>query len=96
MLSIVPPALRPETALPHHVEHFGIFYATGAAFGLAYFQRYHLLLPLLLIFAAGVEVMQSIVSGRHARLSDFVVDALAACVGALTALLARRVSSKIE
>ena len=95
MLSIVPPSLRPETVLPHGVEHFGIFYAAGTAFGLAYSRRYLLLLPLLIIFAGGVEVLQSIVPGRHARLSDFFVDAFAACIGALTPLLARRLSSKI-
>lgn len=92
-LSVVPPSLRPETVLPHGVEHFGIFYATGAAFGLVYYPRYLLLLPLLIIFAASVEILQLIVPGRHARLTDFVVDALAVCVGALTPLLARRMSS---
>jgi VanZ family protein len=96
MLSIVPPSLRPETVLPHGVEHFGVFYATGTAFGLAYYRRHLLLLPLLIMFTGGVEVLQLTVPGRHARFSDWVVDALAICVGALTPLLVRRMSSKIE
>jgi len=90
VLSLVPPTLRPETALPHSVEHFGIFCATGLAFGLAYYARYLLLLPLLVIFAGGVETLQLIAPGRHARVSDFVVDALAACVGPMVPVLARQ------
>lgn len=90
VLSVVPPALRPETALPHSLEHFAIFCATGMAFGLAYSRRYLLLLPLLVIFAGSIEILQLMVHGRHARLSDFVVDALAASVGCLMPLLARR------
>lgn len=83
VLSVVPPTIRPQTPLPHTVEHFGIFFATGMAFGFAYFRRHVLLLmPLLVAFAGAVEVMQLPVPGRHARLSDFVVDASAGCLGA--------------
>ena len=53
----------------------------GLAFGLAY-QRYRLLTALVAVAMTGViEVMQFWAPGRHARLSDFVVDALAACAG---------------
>jgi VanZ family protein len=90
VLSVVPPTLRPDTSLPHNVEHLAIFWATGIAFGLGYSGRYRFLLPLLIAFAAGVEILQLVVPGRHARLSDFIVDALAACVGALMALPAPR------
>jgi VanZ family protein len=33
------------------------------------------------LFCAGIELAQLIVPGRHARLSDFFVDAIAICVG---------------
>ena len=38
-LSLVPPDFRPESGTPHHFEHFAIFCATGAAFGLGPFYR---------------------------------------------------------
>jgi VanZ family protein len=87
VFSVVPPHLRPATPLPHNVEHFGIFYATGLAFALGYRHR-NLLLPTLLVsFAAAVEVAQLFVPGRHARLTDFLFDAVAICIGLLTVLL---------
>jgi hypothetical protein len=96
VLSVVPPTLRPETALPHDVEHFGIFCATGIAFGLGYYRKHLLLLPLLAVFAGGVELLQLTVPDRHARLTDFIVDALAVCVGVMMPLLARRMSASFE
>ena len=42
----------------------------------------------LVLFAGAIEFAQIFTLGRHARLSDFFVDALAACVGvALSALV---------
>lgn len=87
VLSVVPPDLRPVTSLPHDVEHFGIFWATGFAFALGYRHRNALLFALLVGFAAVIEVAQLFVPGRHARLSDFVVDAFAICTGLLAVLL---------
>jgi VanZ family protein len=87
VFSVVPPHLRPVTPLAHKVEHFGIFFGTGLAFALGYRHR-NLLLPALLVsFAAAVEVAQLFVPGRHARLGDFVLDAVAICIGLLTVLL---------
>jgi VanZ family protein len=76
----VPPELRPTSAAPHDLEHFAIFAATGIAFGLSYGSRY-LIAIILVLFAAMIEVGQLFVPGRHARLSDFIVDALASCIG---------------
>jgi VanZ family protein len=87
VLSLVPPNLRPVTPLPHDVEHFGIFCAAGLAFALGYRHRNLLLLALLVSFAAAVEVAQLFVPGRHARVSDFLVDAVAICIGSLAVLL---------
>jgi VanZ family protein len=91
VLSIVPPRLRPETVLPHGLEHFAIFCAMGAAFSLGYQRKPLRLIMLLVIFSAVVEIAQLSVPGRHARLADFVVDALAVCAGVVTPLLAKQV-----
>lgn len=96
VLSVVPPNLRPKTDLPHDLEHFGIFCATGLAFGLGYRFRHGLLLACLVIFAGAVECAQLFVPGRHARLSDFIIDAVAACIGAIMVLLADRIGAGIN
>src|SRR5262249_1325022 len=84
VLSVVPPALRPETGLPHGLEHFVIYWATGVAFPLGYELKLGLIATLLVFFSGAVEFAQLFVPGRHARLSDFIVDALATIVGAMT------------
>lgn len=89
VLSLVPPFLRPETAVPHELEHFLIFVVTGAAFGLGYNVRLALLATELVSFAGAVEIAQLFVPGRHARLSDFVVDAMSICAGSISGSLAR-------
>lgn len=86
VLSLVPPSWRPETEAPHDLEHFAIFAAAGLAFGLGYGRRYFGIAVALVIFAAAIEIAQIVVPGRHARLSDFVVDALAVCAGLVTAV----------
>jgi VanZ family protein len=83
VLSLVPPNLRPVTDAPHDLEHLGIFAATGFAWGLGYGQRYFPVAIGLVIFAGAIEIAQLFVPGRHARLSDFIVDALATCIGLL-------------
>ena len=80
-LSLVPPGARPITFFPHKVEHAGIFLFDGFAFGITYFGYERLLNILAVVFCAGIELAQLMIPGRHARLSDFVVDAAAACVG---------------
>jgi VanZ family protein len=81
VLSLGPPSTRPVTGAPHNVEHLLIFLATGVAFGLGYPRRFSFLAMALPIFAAVIELAQIFVPGRHARLSDFLVDAAALCLG---------------
>jgi VanZ family protein len=81
MLSLGPPSTRPVTSAGHNFEHLLIFVATGAAFGLGYPRRFLLLPIALLAFTGAIEVAQMMVPGRHARLSDFLTDAAASCVG---------------
>jgi hypothetical protein len=81
VLSLVPPGARPTTFIPHKIEHAGIFLLDGVAFGIAYCGNEWLLSIGAVIFCASIELAQLTIPGRHARLSDFVVDAIAICVG---------------
>ena len=81
VLSLLPPQDRPVTSLPHLVEHLSIFLATGLVFGVGYPQRRLFQFVTLLAFTAAIELAQLLVPGRHARLSDFLIDALGMTVG---------------
>jgi VanZ family protein len=91
VLSVVPAGLRPETDLPHVLEHFTIFFAMGLTFGLGYDLKLGMLTLLLIMFDGGVEIAQLFVAGRHARLSDFIVDAAATWIGVISASLVSRI-----
>jgi VanZ family protein len=93
VLSVVPATSRPETGLPHYFEHFAIFWATGLAFALGY-SLTPLLATILVVFAGGVEILQLFIPGRHARLSDFIVDALASVIGLMTVLLVTQMRNR--
>ena len=86
-LSLVAPSLRPVTILPHEIEHAAIFALAGLAAGIAYPARPLRTLCTFVIFAGAVELAQIPISGRHASLNDFVIDALAACAGVGVALV---------
>jgi hypothetical protein len=76
-----PPQYRPHSALGQDGEHALAFVLVGLAFGIAY-PRHRLLTAAIAVILIGVlELLQLWMPGRHARLEDFVVDALAACVG---------------
>lgn len=90
VLSLVPATLRPETAVPHNLEHFAIFAATGFALGFGYGRRPVLIMLALVGFAGAIEVAQILLPDRHARLADFLIDALAVCLGATLSSLTRR------
>ena len=81
VLSLVPSGARPITTLPHVVEHAAIFLAVGMLFGAAYLGRERMLSISAIAVCATLELSQLLVPGRDARLSDFVVDAIAATVG---------------
>jgi VanZ family protein len=85
VLSVVPANWRPATGIPHDVEHFGIFVTTGFAFGLGYARRYAAMAIVMLIFAAGIEILQLFVPGRHALLTDFFLNILALFYGVAAA-----------
>jgi VanZ family protein len=81
VLTVVPPSLRPSTFVPHKIEHAAVFLMAGISFGMAYVGRERLLSVGAVVFCAALELAQIYVAGRHARLSDFIVDATAAVLG---------------
>jgi VanZ family protein len=90
VLTVVPPAFRPSTSLPHEIEHAAIFLAAGTLFGMAYLGREWTLSVRAFVFCAAIEAAQLYVPGRHARLSDFAVDATAAAFGIFVGRLLSR------
>jgi VanZ family protein len=81
VLSLVPPSARPITFFPHKIEHAGIFLFDGVAFGIGYVGYERLLSFGAVIFCVCIELAQLVIPGRHARSSDFLVDAIAVCIG---------------
>jgi len=70
------------TGLPHLLEHLSWFFACGMVFGAAYPKAAILNLYIGgLAFCAVLEIMQLWIPGRHARLNDFLADALAITLG---------------
>jgi VanZ family protein len=94
-LSLVAPSLRPVTALPHDLEHAAIFAITGFTLGLGYPNRAQLQMSAMIVFAAVIELAQLYAPGRHARVIDFVVDALAACAGVACAAILMRLRARL-
>jgi hypothetical protein len=76
-----PPRYRPHSELGQDGEHALAFVLVGLAFGLAYPRRRLLTAGIAVILIGVLEMLQLWMPGRHARLEDFVVDALAACAG---------------
>jgi VanZ family protein len=94
VITVVPPSLRVVTGMPHDVEHAVIFFVTGIAFGLGYELRISIICAAAVVFCAFLEVVQLAVPGRHARVSDFIIDAVAACIGLAVSWTVRRLSEK--
>lgn len=76
-----PPRYRPHADLGHDGEHALAFVLVGLAFALAYPKHRRLAATIAIVAIGILELLQLLVPGRHARLEDFIVDALAASVG---------------
>ncbi|RXH27859.1 antibiotic resistance protein VanZ [Bradyrhizobium nanningense] len=76
-----PPGLRPHSDFGQDGEHALAFILVGLAFGLAYPRRRLQSTAAAVILIGVLELMQFWAPGRHARLEDFLVDALTACIG---------------
>jgi VanZ family protein len=81
ILSLAPPSYRPATGASQAFEHLSIFIAMGAAFGLGYPNKSRFLTIALVTFAGAIEIAQFWTPGRHARMSDFLLDTAASCLG---------------
>jgi VanZ family protein len=69
----------------HYVEHFTSFALAGGLYYFGYPGNLIHRLMAAVFFAGGLEVLQILVPGRHARIVDFVLDALGACTGIVIA-----------
>lgn len=76
-----PARFRPRAPLGQDGEHALAFVLIGLAFGLAYRQHRLLTAAIAVMLTGALELAQLWAPGRHARLEDFMVDALTACVG---------------
>ena len=76
-----PPTYRPHSSLGQDGEHALAFVLVGLAFGLAYGRNRRATAAISVVLIGLLEILQLWMPGRHARLEDFVVDALAAGVG---------------
>jgi VanZ family protein len=80
-----PARMRPHSDLGQDGEHAFAFVLLGLAFGLAYSGN-RLRTAIIAVILIGVlELLQFVAPGRHARLEDFIVDALTACAGFIVA-----------
>jgi VanZ family protein len=85
-----PAAQRPHLYLGQNWEHALAFVLLGLAFGLAYTRNLSRTAALVIAFTGVIEMLQLVAPGRHARMEDFVVDALAASVGLAAAAVLDR------
>jgi VanZ family protein len=87
-----PASLRPHSNLGQDAEHSLAFVLIGIAFGLAY-PRHRTITTVVAVGLIGlIEILQFWAPGRHARLEDFIVDALAACAGLAVAAVFGRMT----
>ena len=92
-VTLGPPSYRPHFHLGQNGEHALAFVLVGLAFGLAYRANRVVIAMLAIAMSGAIELLQFWAPGRHARLSDFIVDALAACAGlAAAAVIDQHVS----
>jgi VanZ family protein len=80
-----PARMRPHSDLGQDGEHTLAFVLIGLAFGLAYTENRLRTAVIAVVLIGVLELLQFAAPGRHARLEDFIVDALAACAGFILA-----------
>jgi hypothetical protein len=78
VISVVPAVDRPVTGTGHLCEHFTAFALVAAVFAIGCRLPLSWLLSLAFLFCGGIELLQVPLPTRHARVSDFVIDFLAA------------------
>lgn len=91
VLTLAPPEFRPVTGAPSWLEHFAMFVMCGSVFALGYPSNTFALYAAAVPFTGSLELLQLLAPGRHARMSDFLIDALSAIIGIALASLFNRV-----
>jgi len=76
-----PAERRPHLGLGQDGEHALAFVLLGLVFGLAHTRNRLHTAAFVVAFTGLIEILQFLAPGRHARMEDFVVDALAATLG---------------
>lgn len=76
-----PPQYRPHSNFGQDGEHALAFVLIGLSFAFAYPRQKLLTATVSVVMIGALEVLQLWAPGRHARIEDFAVDALAACIG---------------
>jgi VanZ family protein len=94
VLSIVPAAERPVTAVGPPLEHFAAFSLTAGMFAIAYELSFGRLVLCGLVFCGGVELLQVPLPTRHARMSDFLVDFVTSCFAFGVVVIGKKVIAK--
>jgi VanZ family protein len=96
IVTVVPAAERPFTGLQHDVEHFAAFALAGILFA----ASFEITTTRLLLAGAGytlmLECLQIPLPTRHARVEDFIVDAVAICCGIVVARLGRNYMLRVQ
>lgn len=87
--TLSPIGLRPHFTNPN-VERFGAFVMAGLLFGLAYPNRFWLVLAIVLGAAGVLEVLQVLTPDRHGEASNAFVKIVGGSFGVGLALLANR------
>jgi VanZ family protein len=80
-VTLGPARFRPHIDLGHLGEHALAFVPIGLAFALAYPRHRRPAMAIAVVLTGGLELLQLVAPGRHARFQDFVVDALAMLAG---------------
>jgi VanZ family protein len=94
VVSLVPPGLRPETGVPHKLEHAAIFLIAGFALGVGYSNGLLRCLLGLALFTVAMELAQLWIPGRHARLLDLIIDAISIGAGVVAGSMLVRVRQR--
>jgi hypothetical protein len=92
-LTLGSPIVRPETAMPHYLEHLAAFGVWGLLFSVAYRSRRWLVLLAGLGFVTILEALQIWAPDRHARGIDLAMNASGFCIGVGVGLVVSRSSS---
>jgi hypothetical protein len=87
--------MRPVVA-PQSIEHALAFAAAGALFAFAYELRLAGVIVAAIAYPLLIEVVQIVIPGRHARISDFLVDASGAVLGSAIGYTLRQTAIRYD